>query len=62
LSFSNLEDMEIIGAILYTGVDPAGRQLSAVFGGSKNIVNLINENETNIRLILDRLTTAVKYV
>jgi hypothetical protein len=53
--------MEIVGAILYTGVDPAGRQLSAIFGGSENVLKLINGHETNVRSTLDWLTMLVKY-
>jgi ABC-type transporter Mla subunit MlaD len=54
--------MEIISSILYTGIDPAGKQLSAVFAGLETVIEMINKNETNIRHILDLLTTAVKSV
>jgi hypothetical protein len=52
--------LEVVGAILYTGTDPAGRQLSTVFGGSDAIRDLINENEADVRTFLDKLTTSVK--
>ena len=50
----------VIGALLYVGDDPAGRQLASLFTGSPVFRQLINENDVNVREILDRLTIAVK--
>lgn len=50
----------VIGALLYTGTDPAAKQLSAVFTGSDAVRQLIDVNETDVRTLLDHLTTAVK--
>ncbi|KIJ12704.1 hypothetical protein PAXINDRAFT_14465 [Paxillus involutus ATCC 200175] len=33
-AWSNLEDIEIVGVVMYVGHDPAGRPTSRVFGGS----------------------------
>lgn len=52
--------MVVIGALLYTGTDPAGKQLSAIFTGSDTVRQLIDVNETDVRMLLDQLTTAVK--
>jgi hypothetical protein len=61
-SFSRLEDIEIVGALIYTGTDPAGKQLSSLFAGSDLVRHIIEDNSANVREILDRLTTAVKSV
>jgi hypothetical protein len=52
--------MEIVGAVIYTGKDPAGQQLSTVFSGSDNVRGLIDQNESDVRELLDRLTTSIK--
>ncbi|KAI0245176.1 hypothetical protein BJV78DRAFT_1288807 [Lactifluus subvellereus] len=56
----NLYDIVVIGALLYVGDDAAGCQLSSLFTGSPIVRQLIDENEVNVREILDRLTVAVK--
>lgn len=54
--------MVVIGVLLYTGTDPAGKQLSAirVFTGSDVVRELIEVNQTDVCALLDQLTTAVK--
>jgi hypothetical protein len=42
------------------GSDAAGQQLSTLFTGSPVFRQLIDENDVNVREILDRLRTAVK--
>ena len=42
------------------GSDMAGRQLSGLFTGSSTFRQLIDDNDVNVREILDRLTVAVK--
>ncbi|GBE84717.1 hypothetical protein SCP_0606970 [Sparassis crispa] len=59
-AYRNLEDMEVIGAILYLGLDLAARQVSTLFGGSKAVKDLIDANEVDVREIIDDLTTAIK--
>jgi hypothetical protein len=61
-SYALMEDMEVVGAIIYKGTDPAGRQLSTVFCGSDVVRKLINDNEMDVRSFLDKLTTSVKCV
>ena len=54
--------MEVIGAILYTGQDGGAKQLSALFGGSDAVRQLIVNNQINVRDLIDNLTTSLKYV
>ncbi len=50
----------MIGAILYTGTDPGARQASTLFGGNSLVKEMISANKTDVRKLLDQLTTAVK--
>ncbi|KAI5988021.1 hypothetical protein EDD15DRAFT_2199196 [Pisolithus albus] len=59
-AWSNLEDIEIIGTVMYVGQDPAGRQTSGIFGGSEVIRNFINENGIDVRALLDKYTAIFK--
>ncbi|EPS94430.1 hypothetical protein FOMPIDRAFT_89586 [Fomitopsis schrenkii] len=61
-SYSNCEDMEVIGAIIYTGQDGGANQLSALFGGSDAVRKLLVNNQVNAREILDNLTTSLKAI
>ncbi|KAI6149322.1 hypothetical protein BKA82DRAFT_4013944 [Pisolithus tinctorius] len=58
--WSNLEDIEIVGAVMYVGQDPAGRQTSGIFGGSETIRNFINENGIDVRSLMDKYTAIFK--
>jgi hypothetical protein len=59
-SWSNLEDIEVVGAVMYIGNDPAGAQTSGVFGGSENVRGYINDNHVNIRQMLSNYTTVLR--
>lgn len=54
--------MEVIGAILYTGQDGGAKQLSALFGGSNVVRQLLVNNQIDVRDLIDNLTTSLKYV
>ncbi|KAI6009633.1 hypothetical protein F5J12DRAFT_782131 [Pisolithus orientalis] len=58
--WSNLEDIEIVGAVMYVGQDPAGHQTSGVFGGSEMIRNFINENGIDVWSLMDKYTAIFK--
>ncbi|KAI6016319.1 hypothetical protein BKA83DRAFT_4497947 [Pisolithus microcarpus] len=59
-AWSNLEDIEIIGTVMYVGQDPAGCQMSGIFGGSEVIRNFINENSIDVWALLDKYTAIFK--
>ncbi|KAI5994310.1 hypothetical protein EDC04DRAFT_2910564 [Pisolithus marmoratus] len=59
-AWSNLEDIEIVGAVMYVRQDPAGHQTSGIFGGSEAIRNFINDNGIDVRALLDKYTTIFK--
>lgn len=59
-TIENLDEITIIGAILYRGLDPAGKQLSGLFTGSPTFRKLIDDNDVNVRKVLDHLTVALK--
>jgi hypothetical protein len=46
--------------IVYTGPDPGARQTSTIFGGSDLIQKVINDNNVDVRKLLDRATTYLK--
>lgn len=56
-----MDEISIIGAILYRGLDPAGKQLSGLFTGSPVFRQLIDDNDLDVRKLLDRLMVALKY-
>ncbi|KAI5983323.1 hypothetical protein F5J12DRAFT_787887 [Pisolithus orientalis] len=58
--WSNLEDIEIVGVVMYVGQDPAGYQTSGIFGGSETIRNFINENGIDVQSLMDKYTTIFK--
>ena len=60
-AYHNIEEIEVLGAILYLGNDPAARQKSMLFGGSNSIKILLTESNIDIRRIIDVLTTGLKY-
>ena len=59
-SWSNLEDIEVVGAVMYVGDDPAGAQTSGVFAGSENVRGYIDDNHVNIRQRLSDYTTVLR--
>jgi hypothetical protein len=50
----------IIGAVIYLGMDPGGRQALGVFSGAPLIKDVLNKNLTNVKKIIDDLTIACK--
>ena len=58
--FHNLEQIEVVGAIVYTGPDPAARQTSTLFGGSTLIQDMLSDTQSDVRKMIDQLTTDIK--
>lgn len=50
----------IVGAVIYLGTDPGGRQSSGVFSGAPLVKGVLDKNLTNVKKIVDELTTACK--
>ena len=61
-AFHNLEQIEVVGAIVYTGPDPAARQTSTLFGGSTLLQDMLLDTRSDVRKVIDRLTTDIKWV
>ncbi|KAI6043767.1 hypothetical protein EDC04DRAFT_2599865 [Pisolithus marmoratus] len=59
-AWSNLEEIEIIGVVMYVGQDPAGRQTSGIFGGSDVVRNFINQHTVDIHTLMDKYTSIFK--
>ncbi|KAI5994260.1 hypothetical protein F5J12DRAFT_785822 [Pisolithus orientalis] len=59
-AWSNLEDIVIVGVVMYVAQDPAGCQTSGIFGGSEMIRNFINENGTDVQSLMDKYTIIFK--
>lgn len=59
-SYWNMDDVLVIGAILYTGTNPGGRQASTLFGGNDVVNKMIGDHKTDVRKFLDMLTTTAK--
>ena len=59
---TNLNQIEVVGAVIYTGSDPVGHQLSSIFTGSSVMRSLVNVNQANVQQWIDKLATAIKYV
>jgi hypothetical protein len=57
-----MEEIEVIGAIVYTGPDAAARQTSTFFGGSQLFHKLLDDNAVDVRKVIDRITTYFKCV
>jgi hypothetical protein len=57
-----LNEIEVVGAIVYTGTDAAARQTSTIFGGSALVQDMLSDTRTDIRKILDCITVDIKYV
>ncbi|KAI6137519.1 hypothetical protein EDD17DRAFT_1517242 [Pisolithus thermaeus] len=61
-AWSNLEDIEIVGVVMYIGQDPAGHQMSGIFGGSVVIRDFINEKAIDIWGLMDKYMAIFKQV
>ncbi|KAI6097091.1 hypothetical protein F5141DRAFT_1220371 [Pisolithus sp. B1] len=59
-AWSNLEDIEIVGAVMYVGQDPAGRQMSGIFGGSEVMRDFINEKAIDVQGLMDKYMAIFK--
>lgn len=46
--------------IVYTGTDPAARQTSFIFGGSELVRDALAAHPTDVREVLDNITTQIK--
>jgi hypothetical protein len=57
---SRAEDIQVLGAVIYTGKDAAAKQISAVFAGSTLCREVIDSHETSIRDVVDNVTTELK--
>lgn len=59
-SYHNLEDMEVIGTIIYISKDFGTRQLSTIFSGSDAIKEYIELHQVDARETSDEITTGIK--
>ncbi|KIM53375.1 hypothetical protein SCLCIDRAFT_31926 [Scleroderma citrinum Foug A] len=59
-AWCNLEEIEIVGVLMYVGEDPAGRQLSGIFGRSDMIRKFINDCSIDVRALMDKYTSIFK--
>jgi predicted metallopeptidase len=61
-AFHNLEQIEVVGAIVYMGTDSAAQQTSFLFGGSDLVRDALAANPTDVQEVLDNITTQIKSV
>ena len=47
---------------MYVEDDPAGRQLSGIFGGSDMVRKFINDQGIDVCTLMDKYTSIFKYV
>ena len=47
---------------MYVGEDPAGRQLSGIFGGSDIVRKFINDRGIDVHALMDKYTSIFKCV
>ncbi|KAF9233701.1 hypothetical protein BU15DRAFT_79862 [Melanogaster broomeanus] len=59
-AYSNMNDLDIIGAVIYNGPDHAAHAGSSLFGGNNRVKTLIDNFQVDIRGLLDILETALK--
>ncbi|KAI6098774.1 hypothetical protein EDD16DRAFT_1516580 [Pisolithus croceorrhizus] len=59
-AWSNLEDIEIVGAVMSVGQDPAGCQTSSIFGGSDVVREFINAKAIDVWGLMDKYTAIFK--
>ena len=45
---------------MYVGEDPAGRQLSGIFGGSDAVRKFINDRDIDVHALMDKYTSIFK--
>ena len=61
-AWCNLEEIQIIGVLMYVGKDPAGHQLSGIFGRSDIVRKFINNHGIDVCDLMDKYTSIFKYV
>ncbi|KAF9236941.1 hypothetical protein BU15DRAFT_63556 [Melanogaster broomeanus] len=59
-AYGNMNDLDIIGAVIYNGPDHSARAGSSLFGGNDRVKTLIDNFQVDIRGLLDILETALK--
>jgi hypothetical protein len=59
-AYHNIEEIEVLGLIVYTGPSSSARQTSTLFGGSPIARKLIESNGLDLRRFIDNITTALK--
>ena len=60
MAYSNIEDIEVIGAVLYTGPDDDGQKGAAFFGGSTCAHLILQNLSVPAKDVLDMLETCFK--
>ncbi|KIM51871.1 hypothetical protein SCLCIDRAFT_33094 [Scleroderma citrinum Foug A] len=61
-AWCNLEEIEIVGVLMYVREDPAGRQLSGIFGRSDMIRKFINDHGIDVHSLMDKYTSIFKEI
>ncbi|KAH7917655.1 hypothetical protein BV22DRAFT_1052283, partial [Leucogyrophana mollusca] len=59
LAYSQLEDIDVLGAVVYTGVNPTGRQLSSLWAGSDISKTLLKVHRLSTSLSQASLKTSI---
>ena len=60
MAYSNIEDIKVIRAVLYTGPDDDGRKGAAFFGGSTRAHFILQNLGVPAKDVLDMLETCFK--
>jgi hypothetical protein len=60
VAYSNVEDIEVIGAVLYTGPDDDAQKGAASFGGSTQAQFILQNLGVPAKNVLDMLETCFK--
>ncbi|KAI6017038.1 hypothetical protein EDC04DRAFT_2608197 [Pisolithus marmoratus] len=60
-TWCNVENIHIIGCVIYSGNDEAMCQAQGIFAGSLLCMQLASERQMDIARLLDYLTTIIKY-
>ena len=61
-AWCNLEEINNVSILMYVGEDPAGHQLSGIFGGSDIVRKFINDHSIDVHALMDKYTSIFKYV
>ncbi|KAH7903410.1 hypothetical protein BJ138DRAFT_1120416, partial [Hygrophoropsis aurantiaca] len=60
-SYSQFEDIEVVGIVVYTGSDAGGAQSSGLFAGSDIARQIINDKQVDVQRLVDYASTVFKY-